>query len=271
MCVCVCVPLETPSEFILYLFRRSEELNEPHDPMVVVGKKEDILPYAKAPHDALNFIHDTVLDCALKVPESHRHRALDIGCAVGGSTFELARYFDQVLGIDFSHSFIETSNAMKARGELWYDAVTEGRQTESRLARVSVSNIERERVQFAQGDACTLLKDDMGTFDAVLASNLLCRVPEPEIFLRSLKDLVNEGGVVALISPYSWLEEYTDESKWLGGQVTRGDKTKETVATILAPDFELLEEQEYPFLIREHARKYQWGTSEGTFWKKRKP
>lgn len=35
--------------------------------------------------------------------------ALDVGCAVGGSTFELARAFTQCLGIDYSHGFIEAA------------------------------------------------------------------------------------------------------------------------------------------------------------------
>ena len=35
--------------------------------------------------------------------------ALDLGCAVGGAAFELARSFSHVLGIDFSHKFIEAA------------------------------------------------------------------------------------------------------------------------------------------------------------------
>ena len=35
-------------------------------------------------------------------------RALDLGCAVGRSTFELARHCHEVLGIDASHAFIRT-------------------------------------------------------------------------------------------------------------------------------------------------------------------
>eukprot|EP00965_Chrysotila_dentata_P159474 5268082-Pleurochrysis_carterae.AAC.1 len=38
-----------------------------------------------------------------------QERALDIGCAVGGSTFELARGFNQVVGVDLSASFIQAA------------------------------------------------------------------------------------------------------------------------------------------------------------------
>jgi hypothetical protein len=31
--------------------------------------------------------------------------------------------------------------------------------------------------------------------------------------------------------------------------------------------FELIHSEDVPFLIREHARKFQWGCSDGTVWK----
>jgi 2-polyprenyl-3-methyl-5-hydroxy-6-metoxy-1,4-benzoquinol methylase len=37
--------------------------------------------------------------------------ALDVGCAVGGATFELSRAFTSCLGVDFSHAFIEAAQA----------------------------------------------------------------------------------------------------------------------------------------------------------------
>lgn len=40
-------------------------------------------------------------------------RALDVGCAVGGSSFELTRHFDQVVGIDFSEMFITAANVLR--------------------------------------------------------------------------------------------------------------------------------------------------------------
>jgi hypothetical protein len=43
-------------------------------------------------------------------------RALDIGCAVGRACFELSRDFDSVVGIDYSHAFVDACNALKAGG-----------------------------------------------------------------------------------------------------------------------------------------------------------
>jgi len=41
--------------------------------------------------------------------------ALDVGCAVGGATFELSRAFTDVIGVDFSHGFIEAAQVHARR------------------------------------------------------------------------------------------------------------------------------------------------------------
>jgi SAM-dependent methyltransferase len=112
----------------------------------------------------------------------------------------------------------------------------------------------------------------LGKFDAVFASNLLCRLPEPEKFLKEISGFVNKDGILALISPYSWLEEYTQHDKWIGAKLGSDGKPIKSflvVEKILSQDFKLLKQQSYPFLIREHERKYQWGVSDGTFWRRK--
>ena len=53
-------------------------------------------------------------------------RALDIGCAVGRSSFEMTRLFKEVVGIDYSHSFIAACDTMKGQGQMAYSVTTEG-------------------------------------------------------------------------------------------------------------------------------------------------
>ena len=38
-----------------------------------------------------------------------------MGCAVGGTTFELSRHYDEVMGVDFSQAFVDAANFMKVR------------------------------------------------------------------------------------------------------------------------------------------------------------
>ncbi len=57
--------------------------------------------------------------------------ALDVGCAVGASAFELSKYFDKVLGIDYSSSFVTHCKKMQlANGVLQYESTLEGEITQ---------------------------------------------------------------------------------------------------------------------------------------------
>lgn len=57
---------------------------------------------------------DLVLDWAARAG-AVRGRALDLGCAVGRSTFELAREYGEVVGIDISQTFIDGALPRAAR------------------------------------------------------------------------------------------------------------------------------------------------------------
>ena len=54
---------------------------------------------------------------------------MDIGCAVGGASFELARAFPHVLGIDFSQHFVNAANV--SEGGWGLVAVGQGEQLAS--------------------------------------------------------------------------------------------------------------------------------------------
>ena len=114
----------------------------------------------------------------------------------------------------------------------------------------------------SQGDACDLPKT-LPLFDAVLAANLICRLPEPTLFLERLPSLVKPGGIAVLVSPHSWLTGWTPKNKWLGGFYREGAAvhTAESIVKALEEDFDLVHREDMPFLIREHARKYQYGVS----------
>jgi SAM-dependent methyltransferase len=55
-------------------------------------------------------------------------RALDVGCAVGGSTLELTRNFNEVIGVDFSPAFIAKAREVqhKPEGVVYYPTQESG-------------------------------------------------------------------------------------------------------------------------------------------------
>ena len=84
------------------------------------------------------------LFCLLNFPQDDVPSiALDIGCAVGRSTFELAKKFNQVIGIDFSHGFINAANKLKTYGKLPYTVQTEGSLVSKHVAAVDPDIVSR--------------------------------------------------------------------------------------------------------------------------------
>ena len=216
------------------------------------------------PEIALDFPARVVGD--LLDPSRPAARALDMGCAVGRSAFELARTVPRVVAVDFSSAFIAAARGLKATGRARCSVVIEGERTLDLPVRVP-EDVDRSRVEFEVGDA-TSLRSDLGTFDVVLAANLICRLPEPRKFLDRLPSLVAPGGQLLLATPFSWLREHTPEEHWLGGK-EGGDSSFKVLRSILDPHFELQLTKDLPFLIREHARKFQYVVSLGSRWRRR--
>ena len=189
-------------------------------------------------------------------------RALDVGCAVGRSSFELAGHCREVIGIDYSQAFVAAATKVRAEGSVSYEYAVEGDRTARAVARVP-AGVDVSRVKFEAGDAMSL-RADLGAFDVVLAANLLCRLPDPRVFLARLPELVKPGGQLLLTTPFTWLAEFTPREKWIGG--TEELESTDELTQLLEPHFELKLSKELPFLIREHARKYQWSVAWGTRW-----
>ena len=206
--------------------------------------------------DALEFPRRTVAHFT----PGHAKRGLDLGCAVGRSTFEMARFCDEVTGIDFSHAFIRAAEALRRGETVAYQRVDEARTRTPLTARMPY-DIPADRVRFLQGDAMRL-PAELGAFDRVHAANLLCRLPEPQLLLERLPSLVEAGGELVLATPCTWLEEFTPQGNWPPGS------TFDWLKSSLEPDFQLLRSSEEPFLIRETARKFQWTLSEVSVWRR---
>ena len=231
------------------------------------GTPEETLPWAFGPHAALGFARRIVSETFTSLPATAR--ALDLGCAVGASSFELARQCREVVGIDYSQSFIDACVRLKHEGRLEYDRCDEG-DLATRLSACVPPEIDRSRVSFEVGDAMEL-RENLGAFDAVLLANLLCRLPEPRRCLQRLPELVVPGGQLVISTPMSWMEAFTPREHWLGGFERDGTAiaTLDGVRENLEPAFELVRTLDLPFLIREHARKYQWCVPQVSVWRRR--
>ncbi len=204
--------------------------------------------------------------------DKQRGKAFDIGCAIGRSTFELARGFDEVIGVDFSARFVQEAEVLKQNGVLRYTMPTEGELENFYEVQLSDFDLEKERekVTFWQADACNL-KPIYKDFDLIFGGNLIDRLYDPKKFLDSLVKRLNEGGMLILTSPYTWQEESTPKEKWIGGYKKDGENvsTLDGLLEILGGDFKLLDIKDVPFVIQETARKHQHTIAQMTIWEKR--
>ncbi len=201
-----------------------------------------------------------------------KRRALDLGCAAGRASFELARAFDEVTGIDFSARFIGLGVQIAEQGVLRYTLVDEGDLVSYRERRLADLDLDdtRGKVALFQGDACNL-KPLFSGYDLILAANLIDRLYSPAKFLDEVHERVNPGGLLLIASPYTWLAEHTPREEWIGGFKKDGENvtTLDGLKAHLGSHFRLAQGPlEVPFVIRETKHKFQHTLSEVTIWER---
>ena len=225
------------------------------------GTADEIMPPGDYWPDGMH----AALDFAVRTPAHFSgvevERGLDLGCAVGRSTFEMARRCRHVIGLDFSHAFIRAAERLRCGERLSYERIEEA-HLRTPLEATAPTDVDVARIRFMQGDAMHL-PADLGTFDRVHAANLLCRLAQPRLLLERLPSLVKPGGELILATPCTWLSCFTPPHHW--PRAGTFDLLQESLST----DFDLVRCCEEPFLIRETARKFQWTKSLVTVWRRK--
>jgi putative 4-mercaptohistidine N1-methyltranferase len=197
-------------------------------------------------------------------------RALDVGCSVGRSSFELAKHFEHVDAIDFSVRFIQSALELARGNSLKYFLCDEGEIEHQAVASLDGLGLlsSAERVSFWQADACNL-SSRFADYDLIFAANLLDRLYAPARFIEQLHAVIKPDGLLILSSPYTWLEEFTPREQWLGGRCVNGQDVSSFEALQAALEgWVLVARLDLPFVIRETARKYQHSISDYTIWRR---
>ncbi len=103
-----------------------------------------------------------------KMP-SGRSRAIDVGCGSGILAFELAKHFDEVVGIDISEKMIEIAKSQRNRRNIEYI------HSDARLAQIN------------------------GGFDYIVSRTTFHHIPDVHILLEKLKSSLSPGGRIAIL------------------------------------------------------------------------
>jgi putative 4-mercaptohistidine N1-methyltranferase len=173
------------------------------------------------------------------VPAPKTERVLELGCAAGRGTFELARTFDAATGVDFTTRVIRVGKELKEAGVVSYDLPEAGSLTSfhkvdltAPAAAASGLDALRGKVDFVQADACNLDRTKFGDFDCVVIASGFNSLYSPGQLLGDLHTRVRHGGLVFIASDNSWDEARTPLQSWLGGykDTTTGENVAVTEA-----------------------------------------
>ncbi len=142
--------------------------------------------------------------------------AIDAGSAVGRFTFELSRKNEFVIGIDNSHSFIQTARELMLKREKEIQLQEEGFVTQKTKV-VLPEQWKSANMEFLVADAMALpFRSE--TFSSLASLNLVDKVSMPLKHLKEMNRVATPAETQFLFSdPFSWSEEAAKPENWLGG------------------------------------------------------
>ena len=200
------------------------------------------------------------------MPEQNVGPAVDLGCAVGRTSFELAKTVDDlVLGIDLNFTMIRTAALILNEGRVVYPRRRVGisyEKTEFRAAFEGAS-----KVDFWVCDANSLPFGDE-TFSLATSLNVLDCVQSPYDHLKEIGRILKPDGGAVVSAPYDWNVNATPVEAWLGGHSQRSENqgaSEMMLRSLLSggthpyaiQELELVSESEsVPWTLRLHDRSF---------------
>lgn len=187
---------------------------------------------------------------------------LDVGCAAGRTSFELAANSDQmILGIDVNPAMLKLAAGVLHTGDLKFQLRRNGLVYESISAALDID--QRDRVDFWACDA-TDLPFATAQFGRIQCLNTLDSVNSPATLLVSLGRCLATDGLLSMACPYDWSSGVTAEEQWIGGHSQRAEHGGDPVDVLRrlltqVPEyrdvFEVVNEQDnIPWEVRLHDR-----------------
>jgi SAM-dependent methyltransferase/uncharacterized protein YbaR (Trm112 family) len=171
------------------------------------------------------------------LPEPPQGPWIDVGCAVGRGTLELARATGEpAVGVDLSFAMLRVAERVRRHGVAVYPQRRVGIVYDRR--EVPVPDVPADRLGFWCADA-EALPFAAGTFAGALSLNVLDCVRSPLGHLLELGRVLAPGAPALLSTPYDWSVAATPVEQWIGGHSQRGPaggSSAEELRRILSPD-----------------------------------
>jgi SAM-dependent methyltransferase/uncharacterized protein YbaR (Trm112 family) len=199
----------------------------------------------------------SVFEVIVEMLEQHLpgkvNKALDVGTNVGGMAFRVAPFAESVLGLDTAFNVVLTARRVQKGFPRPLKSVKrymDGHHYDERNIGPFPENTE-----FMVASAVPLPVDE--NYDLITVLNVIDCVPDPEIFLVSLADVLNPGGFMVVTSPYSWGSDDVPVDRWLGAS-EKQSSADALLGLLREQGLEIVEERDnVPWVLREHKRWYR--------------
>lgn len=187
---------------------------------------------------------------------------LEVGCEVGGLSFQLAAASSpsSVIGVDHSLDCIEVARSLIAGKTAECTIYGEGELSEQiKVAAFTEGQTPKAMMDFRAADPMCL-PAEFKAFDVVVLNDVIDTISSPNAVLGRLggaRGLVKSGGLLVVSSAFQWREETTPRTLWLGGavdpQTGEEQSSKDALAQRLSGDFTLVQHEMLPIMWSESA------------------
>ena len=184
-----------------------------------------------------------ILELAPYLEPEKGGNVLHLGCGTGRTSFELARFYEKVTGVDFTARLVRIATEMKENCFFRYARKDEGEIISFVEANLEENDLKElcDKLEFWQADVSNLIAKFTG-YDLIVADNVLSRTTNPQRFLNQIHERLNPGGLLLLADAWDWQESSCRRENWLGGFRKDGEPYPgfEGAKEILSKHFELL-------------------------------
>lgn len=258
-------------------FRYVESANEVEIPKDVYETDPEVIRTCEAQYGpdflGVKNYYQQIAELAIRYAGPSKKSVLDLGCRTGRTTWELAKGFDKVTGLDFTARTIRVAVQLQESGSFNYVFAEEGELLSYHQLNMNNLGFDQlvNKVTFMQSDASNM-KSIFEGYDVVLINDILDQMYNPRHFLTGVHKRINKGGRLIVATGFDWSEECTKRENWVGGHREGGEQIwgEDDLAMLLSETFTKIDGPIIvPSVKRLNKRKYSYNNIEVTIWEKK--
>ena len=258
-------------------FRYVESANEVTIPKDIYETDPEVIRTCEAQYGSdflgIKNYYKQIAELAIQYAGHSKKSVLDLGCRTGRTTWELAKGFDTVTGLDFTARTIRVGVQLQESGSFNYVFPEEGELLSYHQLNMNNMGFDQlvNKVTFMQSDASNM-KSIFEGYDLVLINDILDQMYNPRHFLKGVHKRINEGGRLIVATGFDWSEECTKHENWVGGYREGGEQIwgEDDLAMLLSETFTKIDGPIIvPSVKRINKRKYSVNNIEVTIWEKK--